>query len=69
MLSAPGLAWQACLKKSEGKIELLTNADMSLMVKKGIRGLLCHAKHRYANANNKYVKNYDKTKNHDICNI
>ena len=57
-LSAPGLAWQACLKKTEMKLEMLTDVDMLLMVDKGIRGGICHAKHRYAKANNKYAKNY-----------
>ena len=33
---------------------------MLLMVEKGIRGGICHAIHRYAKANNKYTKNYDK---------
>ena len=33
---------------------------MLLMVEKGIPGGICHAIHRYANANNKYMKNYDK---------
>ena len=33
-LSSPGLAWQACLKKTEVKLELLADADMLLMVKK-----------------------------------
>ena len=33
---------------------------MLLMVEKGIRGRICHAIHRYAKANNKYMKNYDK---------
>ena len=32
--SAPGLAWQAVLKKMEGKLELLTDIDMLLMVEK-----------------------------------
>ena len=35
-LPAPGLAWQACFKKTEVKLELLANVDMSLMVEKGI---------------------------------
>ena len=61
-LSAPGLAWQACLKKTEVKLELLTGADMLLMIEKGIRGGICHAIHRYSKENNKYIKNYDKNK-------
>ena len=61
-LSAPGLAWQACLKKTEVKLELLTDADMLLMVEKGIRGGICHAICRCAKANNKYMKNYNKDK-------
>ena len=35
-LSAPGLVWQAALKKTEVKLELLTEIDMLLMVEKGI---------------------------------
>ena len=33
-LPAPGLAWQACLKKTEVELELLTNIDMLLMAEK-----------------------------------
>ena len=61
-LSAPGLAWQACLKKIEVKLELPTDVDMLLMVEKGIRGGICHTIYRYAKANNKYMKNYNKDK-------
>ena len=58
-LSAPGL-WQACLKKTGIRLELLTNTDMLLMVEKGTRGDICQARHRYAKTNKKYMKNFDK---------
>ena len=61
-LSAPGLAWKACLKKTKVKLELLTDIDMLLMVEKGIRGGICDAIYRYAKGNNKYMKNYNKDK-------
>ena len=61
-LSAPGLAWQAALKKAKVKLDFLTGIDMLLMVKKGIRGGICHSIYRYAKANNKYMKDYDKNK-------
>ena len=51
-----------CLKKTEVKLALLTENDMLLMVEKGISVGICHAIHRYAKANNKYMKNYDKNK-------
>ena len=61
-LSAPGLIWQVSLKETEVKLELLTENDMLLMVEKGIRCGICHAVHRYAKANNKYLKNYYRNK-------
>ena len=58
--SAPGLEWQAYLKETEVKLELLTDYQMLLMIEEGIRGGMCQSTHRYAKGKNKYMKNYDK---------
>ena len=59
-MSTPGLAWQACLKKTKVELELLTDIDMLLMVQKETRGGICQAIHRRAKENNKYMTNYNK---------
>ena len=61
-ISLPGLAWQACLKKTGVELELLTDYDMLLMIEEGIRGGICHSVHRYAKVNNEYMKDYDESK-------
>ena len=53
LLSAPRSEWQACLKKTGLKLQLLTHIDMSLIFEKVIRGGMCHAIHRYAKPSNK----------------
>ena len=47
-------------KKDRVELELLTDNDMLTMVENGIRGGTCNAVYRYATANNKYMKNFDK---------
>ena len=59
-LTASGLAWQACLKKTGVELELSTGIDMLLMLENGVRGRICQAIHSYAKANNKHLNNYDK---------
>ena len=61
-LTAPGLAWQATLKKAKVKLDLLTDIDMLSRIEKGIRGEICHSVYRYVKANKKYMKDYDKNK-------
>ena len=61
-LSVPGLAWQAALKKTKAKLDLLTEIKMLLMVEKVISGEICHSIYGYAKDNNKYMKYYDDNK-------
>ena len=67
-ISAPRLAWQEALKKTEVKLELLSDIDMLLMVEKSIREGICNAIHQYGKANNKYMKDYDKNKKSSYLN-
>ena len=44
---------ESSLKKTNTKLDLLTNIDMLLMVEQGIRGGICYAIHRCGIANSK----------------
>jgi hypothetical protein len=53
--TSPGLAWDAALKMTEVNLELLSDYDMLLMIKRGVRGGVSTISHRYGKANNKYM--------------
>ena len=53
--TAPGLAWDAALKMTKVKLELLSDSDMALMIEKGIRGGISMISNRHGAANNPYM--------------
>ena len=58
--TSPGLSWDAMLKMTDIKLELMVEIDMFQFIEKGMRGGISYIANRYGKANNKYMKEYDE---------
>ena len=58
--TSSGLSWDAVLKMTNIKLELMTDIDMFQFIEKGMHGGVSYIANRYGNANNKYMKEYDE---------
>jgi hypothetical protein len=61
-LTLPNFAWDAMLRKTEIELDQLTDIDKYQMIEKGLRGGISMITHRHGEANNKYLKDYDPSK-------
>ena len=61
-LSLPGYAFDACLSYTNVNLERIRDPEMFMFIESGIRGGISTCNHRYAKANNCYMKDFDPTK-------
>ena len=60
--SAPGLSWDAMLKITKVELEKVSDADMHILIERGMRGGTSYVSKKHSEANNEYCLNYDKNK-------
>ena len=60
--SSPKLSWNSMLRMTVIKLELISDIDKHLFIKQGLRGGTSYICKRFREANNKYKKNCDLTK-------
>ena len=58
-LSAPGLSWDAMLRMTKYKIDLVPDPEMYIFFEKGTRGGISYICNRYNKADHEYLKSYD----------
>ena len=60
--TSPGLSWDAMLKMTGIKLDLMTDIDMFQFIEKGLRGGISYIANRHGEANNKYMSGYNPEK-------
>ena len=60
--TSPGLSWDAMLKMTKVKLELMTYINMYQFIEKGMCGGVSYIANRYGKANNKYMEEYNEKK-------
>ena len=60
--SSPVLSWDAMLKMTKIELDLISDIDMHLFIKKRLRGGISYIAKRHSKANNKYMECYHTSK-------
>ena len=61
-MTSPSLSWEACLKKSKVKLQVITDPDINLFIDSAMMGGVRIARNPYLKANNEMLPDYDETK-------
>ena len=58
-LSLPALTYDAALKHTKVRLQLIKDPDMHQMIEHGVRGGVSVISHRHASANNPHIEGYE----------